>query len=119
MSHGILLGVVGTDVALRELMRLAPRYKVNHPQYVLCQEQILCIDSSLRGLATLDSLCTVNVSRQLGIHGYAYLVTNNGYILSHPDLRPLVQTKILLYSKSLQLRSFITLIDMFTHNEMG
>uniref|UniRef100_A0A8C6L8E8 Calcium voltage-gated channel auxiliary subunit alpha2delta 4 n=1 Tax=Nothobranchius furzeri TaxID=105023 RepID=A0A8C6L8E8_NOTFU len=27
LSHGILLGVVGTDVALRELMRLAPRYK--------------------------------------------------------------------------------------------
>ncbi|KAM3588211.1 uncharacterized protein V6R79_023997 [Siganus canaliculatus] len=52
LSHGILLGVVGTDVALKELMRLAPRYK-------------------------------------LGIHGYAYLVTNNGYILSHPDLRPL------------------------------
>ncbi|XP_040886098.1 voltage-dependent calcium channel subunit alpha-2/delta-4 isoform X2 [Toxotes jaculatrix] len=52
LSHGILLGVVGTDVALRELMRLAPRYK-------------------------------------LGVHGYAYLLTNNGYILSHPDLRPL------------------------------
>uniref|UniRef100_A0A8C5CWK1 Calcium voltage-gated channel auxiliary subunit alpha2delta 4 n=1 Tax=Gadus morhua TaxID=8049 RepID=A0A8C5CWK1_GADMO len=28
LSHGILLGVVGTDVALRELIRLAPRYKV-------------------------------------------------------------------------------------------
>ncbi|TRY98435.1 hypothetical protein DNTS_022879 [Danionella cerebrum] len=52
LSHGILLGVVGADVPLKELMRLAPRYK-------------------------------------LGVHGYAFLNTNNGYILSHPDLRPL------------------------------
>ncbi|XP_060893106.1 voltage-dependent calcium channel subunit alpha-2/delta-4-like [Labrus mixtus] len=52
LSHGILLGVVGSDIPLMEVMKLAPRY-------------------------------------MLGPHGYAFLITNNGYILAHPELRPL------------------------------
>ncbi|XP_070401175.1 voltage-dependent calcium channel subunit alpha-2/delta-3 isoform X4 [Nothobranchius furzeri] len=51
-NHGILLGVVGTDVPVSELLKTIPKYK-------------------------------------LGIHGYAFAITNNGYILTHPDLRPL------------------------------
>uniref|UniRef100_A0A4W5RCH3 Calcium channel, voltage dependent, alpha2/delta subunit 3 n=1 Tax=Hucho hucho TaxID=62062 RepID=A0A4W5RCH3_9TELE len=50
----ILLGVVGTDIPLQELMKIIPKHL-------------------------------------LGIHGYAFAITNNGYILTHPDLRPLYQ----------------------------
>lgn len=47
--------MVGSDIPLLEVMKLAPRYR-------------------------------------LGPHGYAFLITNNGYILAHPDLRPLVSS---------------------------
>uniref|UniRef100_A0A672LKG4 Voltage-dependent calcium channel subunit alpha-2/delta-3-like n=1 Tax=Sinocyclocheilus grahami TaxID=75366 RepID=A0A672LKG4_SINGR len=53
-NQGILLGVVGTDIPIQELMKTIPKHK-------------------------------------LGIHGYAFAITNNGYILTHPDLRPLYQ----------------------------
>ncbi|XP_067854843.1 voltage-dependent calcium channel subunit alpha-2/delta-3 [Heptranchias perlo] len=53
-TQGILLGVVGTDVPVKELLKVIPKYK-------------------------------------LGIHGYAFAITNNGYILTHPDLRPLYE----------------------------
>ncbi|XP_064162673.1 voltage-dependent calcium channel subunit alpha-2/delta-3-like isoform X1 [Anguilla rostrata] len=53
-NQGILLGVVGTDIPVQELLKIMPKHK-------------------------------------LGIHGYAFSITNNGYILTHPDLRPLYQ----------------------------
>uniref|UniRef100_A0A4W2GUI1 Calcium voltage-gated channel auxiliary subunit alpha2delta 4 n=1 Tax=Bos indicus x Bos taurus TaxID=30522 RepID=A0A4W2GUI1_BOBOX len=176
-SHGILLGVVGSDVALRELMKLAPRYKVSldqppsgvtgppgatsagsgaslhstpdmpppsptqtrpqtppptsclpapHPHMPPRHPHTpsMCRHREQRGrrlrplgsLATSAASCSVvssphpgpppcpvpvflhkdplilprSLSPQLGVHGYAFLNTNNGYILSHPDLRPLV-----------------------------
>uniref|UniRef100_A0A673IPF4 Voltage-dependent calcium channel subunit alpha-2/delta-3-like n=1 Tax=Sinocyclocheilus rhinocerous TaxID=307959 RepID=A0A673IPF4_9TELE len=53
-NKGILLGVVGTDVPVSEILKAIPKYK-------------------------------------LGIYGYAFAITNNGYILTHPDLQPLYE----------------------------
>ncbi|KAK3512976.1 hypothetical protein QTP70_033865 [Hemibagrus guttatus] len=53
-NQGILLGVVGIDIPIQDLMKTVPKHK-------------------------------------LGIHGYAFAVNNNGYILMHPDLRHLYQ----------------------------
>ncbi|KAL2091594.1 hypothetical protein ACEWY4_013857 [Coilia grayii] len=39
----------------------------------------------------LQELMKAVPKHKLGIHGYAFAVTNNGYILIHPDLRPLYQ----------------------------
>lgn len=35
LSHGILLGVVGTDIPLVEVMMLAPRYKVRQETHIV------------------------------------------------------------------------------------
>uniref|UniRef100_A0A3P8UK46 Calcium channel, voltage dependent, alpha2/delta subunit 3 n=1 Tax=Cynoglossus semilaevis TaxID=244447 RepID=A0A3P8UK46_CYNSE len=39
----------------------------------------------------LHELTKLIPKHMLGIHGYAFAITNNGYILLHPDLRPLYQ----------------------------
>lgn len=62
-----LLGVIGTDVPVREIIKLASPFK-------------------------------------LGVNGYSFVITNNGHVLYHPDLRPLFQD---------MLKPFYSSVDMF------
>uniref|UniRef100_A0ABD2WPD7 VWFA domain-containing protein n=1 Tax=Trichogramma kaykai TaxID=54128 RepID=A0ABD2WPD7_9HYME len=39
----------------------------------------------------VDDIKQLMAPHLLGVHGYAFIVTNNGFILTHPDLRPVFQ----------------------------
>lgn len=64
-----LLGVAGTDIPIEYIENSMLPYRVRTSTFIKC---------SLTPLF------------QLGVNGYAFIVSNNGYILTHPDLRPVV-----------------------------
>ena len=92
-----LLGVAGTDVPIAEIEKLIPPYKVNLTHFkLLCSLYVLFLF-------------------QLGVNGYSFAVNNNGYVLYHPDLRPMVNISrytILLFSMS-----FSCLLNNFRYKD--
>lgn len=38
----------------------------------------------------IDDVYSLTFPYKIGANGYAFIVTGNGYVLMHPDLRPVV-----------------------------
>uniref|UniRef100_A0A9J7Z9Y5 Calcium channel, voltage-dependent, alpha 2/delta subunit 4b n=1 Tax=Cyprinus carpio carpio TaxID=630221 RepID=A0A9J7Z9Y5_CYPCA len=67
LSHGILLGVVGTDVPLLEVMKLAPRYKYSDGKKLKPKPNYNSVDlSEAEWEDTEDSLRTAMVKGETG-----------------------------------------------------
>ena len=93
---GILLGVMGTDVPLKELTKLTPQYKVRNiglrnlgSMSILTVAVLHCVDGTI--IIFEQNRSNYFYTFQLGVNGYAFAITNNGYILFHPDFRPTVR----------------------------
>lgn len=82
-----LLGVVGADVSIEEIVKMVPQYKVR---------RIVVNSHATQSFYSIQFTQTVNYNKtyslcisrcQLGANGYSFIVDNNGKVLYHPDLR--------------------------------
>lgn len=84
-----LLGVAGTDVPISEIEKLTP------PDQVCSTNLKLTIFFSnliyLNYIFQYINVKNISIFLQLGVNGYSFAVNNNGYVLYHPDLRPMVR----------------------------
>lgn len=83
MAIANLLGVAGTDVPIRDIKKLMAPFTVNNSNI---------------NLYTVSSFWIFVRNLQLGVNGYAFIVNNNGYVLTHPDLRPSVRISQKMYT---------------------
>ena len=47
--------------------------------------------------------CSLVSRTQLGVNGYSFIITNNGFLLYHPDLRPLFRDMLVPFYGSVDM----------------
>ncbi|KAK9295755.1 hypothetical protein QLX08_009981 [Tetragonisca angustula] len=59
----------------------------------------------------IDDIRKLTLPYKLGVNGYAFIVSNNGYVILHPDLRPVYKGKLKLNYNSIDLTEVEILDD--------
>ncbi|XP_076762521.1 ca[2+] channel Muscle-specific alpha2/delta subunit isoform X2 [Xylocopa sonorina] len=59
----------------------------------------------------IDDIRKLTLPYKLGVNGYAFIVSNNGYVVLHPDLRPVYKGKLKLNYNSIDLTEVEILDD--------
>lgn len=59
----------------------------------------------------IDDIRKLTLPYKLGVNGYAFIVSNNGYVILHPDLRPVYKGQLKLNYNSIDLTEVEILDD--------
>jgi len=59
----------------------------------------------------IDDIRKLTLPYKLGVNGYAFIVSNNGYMILHPDLRPVYKGQLKLNYNSVDLTEVEILDD--------